>query len=338
MKAICVVKPNQLEIQDRPMPSIFTSDEMLIKVHMAGICGSDMHIYHGTSPVATYPRVIGHEIAGEVVDIGIDVNGFEIGDHVVLDPVIHCGDCYQCKIGRRNVCANLLVRGVHVDGGYQEYIVLPQKSVHKIPKELDWKEAIMIEPFTIAEQVCARAELISSDIIFIIGAGPVGLSILKLAKLNGATCFISDIQEHRLDLAKKYGADQVINASTEDVDKKIKTLTNGFGVTVVIDAVCTVNSFEMALDYVCPAGRIIALGFSSSPSPIAQLKITAREIDIRGSRLHNNRFPTVISYFKSRKLDVADMVTHQFPFLEIKDAIKLIEDPKIINGKVVLSF
>ena len=338
MKAICVVQPNHLEIQDRPQPVITAGNEVLVKVKAAGICGSDMHIYHGSSPVATYPRVIGHEIAGEIIEIGAHVVEFKVGDHVVMDPVIHCGTCYQCKIGRRNVCANLRVRGVHVDGGYQEYLVLPETSIHKIPDSLSWDDAIMVEPFTIAEQVCSRAEVIASDVMFIMGAGPVGLSVLKLAKLYGATCYISDIQEHRLALAKAYGADAVIDAGKENVSDRINDLTNGAGATVVTDAVCSVNSFEQALDYVCSAGRIIALGFSPVPSAIAQLKITAREIDIRGSRLHNNKFPKVIQHFESGKLDIADMVTHHFHFLNIDEAIQLIEDPTILNGKVVLTF
>lgn len=338
MKAICVVRPNELEIQDRPIPTIGHPDEVLVKVRAAGICGSDMHIYHGTSPVATYPRVIGHEIACEVLEAGSGVKVLRTGDHVVMDPVIHCGHCYQCSIDRRNVCENLLVRGVHVDGGYQEYLVLPEKSVHKIPKTLPWQEAIMIEPFTIAEQVCWRAQVTNRDKVFIMGAGPVGLSILKMAKMAGATCFISDIQDHRLELARNYGADAAINACQEDVTKKIMDLTANKGVTVVVDAVCTVQSIEQALEYVCPAGRVIALGFHPSPSSIAQLQITAREIDIRGSRLHNNKFPSVIDHVTSGKLMVGGMVTHSFPFNEIHEAIKLIEDEKINNGKVMLEF
>lgn len=338
MKSLCVQSPHHLVIEERPMPVITASNEVLIKVRAGGICGSDVHIYHGTSPVATYPRVIGHEIAGEIIEKGVDVNCFSIGDRVVMDPVISCGTCYQCRIGRRNVCGRLQVRSVHVDGGYQEYIVLPQESIYSIPDHLSWEEAIMIEPFTIAEQVCSRAELTADDIVLIIGAGPAGLSILKRAKLAGATCFISDIMDTRLDLARSYGADAVINAGKQDVAAELQQLTSNAGATVVIDAVCTTKTFEQALAYVCPAGRVITLGFNKEPSAISQLHITAREIDIRGSRLHNNKFPEVIAHFKSRKLEVKDMITHRFPFLQIQEALDLIDDPAIEKGKVVLIF
>jgi L-gulonate 5-dehydrogenase len=338
MKSLCVQSPHHLVIEERPMPVISSPGEVLIKVRAGGICGSDVHIYHGTSPVATYPRVIGHEIAGEILEKGSGVTCFSVGDRVVMDPVISCGTCYQCRIGRRNVCGKLQVRSVHVDGGYQEYIVLPQESIYSIPDHLSWEEAIMIEPFTIAEQVCSRAELTADDIVLIMGAGPAGLSILKRAKLVGATCYISDIMDARLELAQRFGADAIINAGKQDVAAELSQLTGSAGATVVIDAVCTTKTFEQALGYVCPAGRVITLGFNKEPSAISQLSITAREIDIRGSRLHNNKFPEVIDHFKSRKLEVKDMITHRFPFLQIQEALDLIDDPTIEKGKVVLIF
>ena len=338
MKALCVQSPNNIVIEERPMPVIQSPTEVLIKVKAGGICGSDIHIYHGTSSVATYPRVIGHEIVGEILEIGNDVTGFSIGDRVIMDPVISCGTCYQCRIGRRNVCGKLKVRSVHVDGGYQEYIVIPQESIYHIPENLSWEEAVMIEPFTIAEQVCSRAELSKEDVVFIMGAGPVGLSILKRVKLSGATCFISDIMDIRLGFAKQYGADAVINAKQIDVGKEILKLTKGNGATVVIDAVCSIRSLEQALTYVCSAGKIITLGFGKEPSAINQLSITAREIDVRGSRLHNNKFPVVIDYFRSGKLQVKDMITHRYAFTDIHDALRVIENPDIENGKVVLFF
>ena len=255
-----------------------------------------------------------------------------------MDPVISCGNCYQCRIGRKNVCSKLKVRGVHIDGGYQEFLVLPQKSIYKIPSSLSWEEAIMIEPFTIAEQVCWRAEITKDDYVFVMGAGPVGLSILKMVKLFGAKCFISDVFDYKLELAKKYGADAIINAKELDVKEEIHKLTDSNGATVVVDAVCSQRSLEQALSYVCSAGRVIPLGFGKDPSGITQLSITSREIDVRGSRLHNDKFPKVIDRFISGKLKVADMITHRFSFTEVHDAFSLIEDSEIHNGKVVLTF
>ncbi|MEO5682663.1 MAG: zinc-binding alcohol dehydrogenase family protein [Chitinophagaceae bacterium] len=338
MKALCVQSPNNIVIEERPVPVIALPTDVLIKVKAGGICGSDVHIYHGSSSVATYPRVIGHEIVGEVTARGNAVSNFAVGDRVVLDPVISCGNCYQCRIGRRNVCGRLQVRSVHADGGYQEYIVVPQESIYHIPAHLSWEEAVMIEPFTIAEQVCSRAAITKEDIVFIMGAGPVGLSILKMVKLYGATCFISDVMGYKLEAAKQYGADIVINAKNVDSREELLKLTAGNGATVVIDAACTAKSLEQALSCVCAAGRVITLGFASTPSAVSQLSITAREIDVRGSRLHNNKFPVVIDYFTTGRLSVKDMISHRFHFTQIQEALDLIEDPAMENGKVVLFF
>lgn len=338
MKVVTVKTPNNVIVEERETPKITDSEQVLIKVKAGGICGSDVHIYHGTSSVATYPRVIGHEIVGEIIEIGSSVKDWSVGNRVIVDPVISCGTCYQCRIGRQNVCRNLRVRSVHVDGGYQEYIAVPQKSIYQIPDNVPWEEAILIEPFTVAEQVCSRAEIISGDVVFIMGAGPVGLSILKMAKLRGAICYISDIVDNRLEFAKTQGADVVLNVRNMDVKDEILKLTNGLGATVVIDSVCNVKSFEQALTYVCSAGRVITLGFSSEPSAINQFGITAREIDVRGSRLHNNKFPVVIDYFKSGKLEVKNWITHRFHFTEINEALRTIENPEIENGKVILLF
>jgi 2-desacetyl-2-hydroxyethyl bacteriochlorophyllide A dehydrogenase len=338
MKALCVQSPHHLVMEDRPMPEIQFPNEVLLKVKVAGICGSDVHIYHGTSSVATYPRVIGHEIVGELVAVGKDVTHFSVGDRVIMDPVISCGKCYQCLIGRRNVCGQLKVRSVHVDGGYQEYLVLPANCIYHLPTNISWEEAVMIEPFTIAEQVCSRAEISKDDKVFIMGAGPVGLSILKRVLISGASCYISDIMESRLALALKYGATKTIHAKNEDVRSRIMEFTEGNGATVVIDAVCSTQSFEQTLNYVCAAGRVITLGFQKEPSAINQLSITAREIDVRGSRLHNNKFPQVIEYFKNGTLSVKDMITHSYHFTEIQQALELIENPLIENGKVILYF
>lgn len=338
MKAIVVKAPHQIVVEEREIPEIKSSADVLIKVKAGGICGSDVHIYHGTSSVATYPRVIGHEIVGEIMVIGEKVENRKVGNRVIVDPVISCGTCYQCRIGRKNVCSNLKVRSVHVDGGYQEFIVVPQESIYLIPDNIRWEEAILIEPFTVAEQVCSRAEITGDDVVFIMGAGPVGLSILKMAKLRGATCFISDIVENRLEFAKTQGADVILNARNQDIKTEILKLTDGLGATVVIDSVCNTKSFEQALTYVCSAGRVITLGFSSEPSAINQFSITAREIDVRGSRLHNNKFPVVIDYFKTGKLDVSNWITHRFHFTEIHEALRIIENPEIEKGKVILVF
>ena len=338
MKAILVKEPGKIEISEREMPKIKNSDDVLIKIKAAGICGSDIHIYHGTSPVATYPRVIGHEMVGEVIEIGSDVKNIKKGDKVVVEPMIGCGNCYACKSGRPNACANLTVRGVHVDGGFQEFYVAPENSVYKFNNNIPWEEAAMIEPYTIADQITWRADVRPGDYVFIMGAGPIGLSVLEMAKLKGGICIISDFNEKRLNVAKEIGADYVINPKHEDPIARVKEITNGMGSNVTIDAVCLPKTFEQAIEITSVAGRVMSLGFTKEVSEISQLSITLKELDIRGSRHQTFKFPHVVELFNENKLKADKLISNIINFRDINKALDLIENKPSEICKIVLKF
>lgn len=337
MKAVLVSHPGNIELVERDIPKIASEDEVLLKVRLAGICGSDMHIYHGTSPVATYPRIIGHEFVGEVVEKGKEVKNLKIGDKVVVEPIIYCGKCYPCRKGRPNVCENLKVMGVHVDGGFQEYVVVKETNVHKFADYLSWEEAVMMEPFTIAAQATWRGGVEKDDFVLIIGAGPIGLTILQYAKYKGAICIVSDIVDFRLEKALELGADYVVKGS-ENIEKEIRKITGGMGANIAIDAACTPKTFEMAVNVVSQAGRVVVLGFDTSPSSIPQFNITKGELTICGSRLQTNKFKEVIDVFNKRKLNPTALISHKFHFTEIKEAINLLEEGNQNVFKVILEF
>mgnify|MGYP005828182159 CR=1 FL=1 len=338
MKAVQVTGPHQLSIVEREKPVITHEQDVLIKVKMVGICGSDIHIYHGTNPLATLPRVIGHEVTGVVEAVGDDVDTLSVGDKIVIEPIESCGQCYACRSGRGNVCSNLEVYGVHRDGGMQEYMVIPQKLVHKVKEELDYKESVLVEPFTIGAQANWRGDVRDGDTVFIMGAGPIGLCCLKVAKAKGATVIISDLNESRLAFAKEWGADHTIDASRVHVIEEVMELTKQEGANVVIDAVCIPQTFEQAIEVASAAGRVVVLGFDERPSHITQLPITKKEVTITGSRLQTNQFPVVIEMFNDRTIDTRGMVTQEFPLDRIQEAIRLIETSPEDVRKVVISF
>ncbi|WGG46541.1 zinc-binding alcohol dehydrogenase family protein [Rossellomorea sp. DA94] len=338
MKAVQVTGPHNLNIVEKDKPVITAKEEVLIKVKMVGICGSDIHIYHGTNPLATLPRVIGHEVTGEVEAIGEGVEGLSVGDKVVIEPIESCGHCYACRTGRGNVCSNLEVYGVHRDGGMQEYMVMPQKLVHKVNGDLDWKESVLIEPFTIGAQANWRGDVQNGDTVFIMGAGPIGLCCLKVAKSKGATVIISDLNESRLEFAKEWGADYTIHASRSNVTEELMEITKQEGANVVIDAVCLPQTFEQAIEVASVAGRVVVLGFDERPSQIKQLPITKKEVTITGSRLQTNQFPGVIGMFNEQSFDTTGMVTQIFQLEQIHEAIQLIETSPQEVMKVVISF
>ena len=338
MKVLQVEKPGKLVMIEKEIPKIKNENEVLIKVKAVGICGSDMHIYHGTSPVATYPRVVGHEVVGEVIEIGKEVKELKKGDKVVLEPMIACGTCYACKSGRPNACATLMVRGCHVDGGFQEYYIAPEKALFKFNDDIAWETAAMIEPYTIAAQITWRADVRKNDFVFIIGAGPIGLCVLEMVKLYGGIAIVSDFNEKRLSIAKELGANYIINPKNEDPLEKVREITNGMGSNVTIDAVCMPKTFEQAIEITSVAGRVMCLGFTKEYSEIAQLGITIKELDVRGSRHQTFKFKEVVQLFNEKKLNPNKLISHVVEFENTKDAIKMIEETPEKVCKVVLKF
>ena len=338
MKAIQIVKPGELKLIEMEKPVLTEKDNVLIKMTAAGICGSDMGIYHGTNAAATYPRVIGHEMVGVVEEIGSNVTRLKVGDRVIVDQVVNCGHCYACRIGRGNVCGHLKVRGVHIDGGYREYMAVPEHDCYLLPDMLPDTEAVMIEPTTIAIQSCSRAELCEDDTLLILGCGALGSSILKIARLSGAKIIVADMIEEKLQEALENGADYAINIQKEDVVEKARELTEGYGPTVSIDAACTKDSLLSLLNATGNAGRVMTMGFSVAPTEVNQFVISSKELDVRGSRLQNKKFQTAIDLINEGKLDLSGTVSHTFPIEKAQEAFDFMDSKDKSIRKVVLTF
>ena len=339
MKAIIVKSPFTLSVEDVPAPVIKKDDEVLIRIVSAGICGSDIGIFNGTNSLATYPRLIGHEYGGVVEAVGAAVSNVAVGDHVAVDPVRSCGTCYACSIGRHNVCGTLEVTGVHRDGGFAEYVTAPAANVYKTDANVVPRELIaMVEPYSIGAQVNARARTGEGDFVIVMGSGPIGLCIMQVAKSAGAKVLMTDILDSRLKRALDMGADRIVNVKNEDLNAAARDFSPSRGITVVMDTVCSTESLELAMGMACPAGRVVCLGLSNKFSPITQVNITKKELDVVGSRLNNYRFPEVIRGFESGALTPRKLVTHSFPFGKAAEAIDLIRNKPEEVCKVLLTF
>lgn len=338
MKAIKVIEPFKVEIVEIDKPTIRNNDDVIIKITSGGICGSDMGIWNGTNSLATYPRIIGHEFGGIVTEIGENVKNIKIGDEVAVDPVVSCGHCYPCRIGRHNVCNTLEVMGVHRDGGFTEYVCVPEKNVHKF--HIDYDESLLgiVEPYTIGMQINNRLQVTSDDIILIMGAGPIGICAMQVAKTRGATVIMTDLVPERLNSAKDMGADYVLLSGKDDIEKSINEITKGEGVPVIIDTVCIPSTFEDSVKMACAAGRIAVIGLKSQPSDIVMADITKKELTIVGSRLNCNCFDEVIELFENKKLNPEKLKTIEFNYRDVEKAIKTIEERPQDVLKVVLKF
>ena len=338
MKAIQIVKPGELRIIDMEKPHIDDKNNILVKMRAAGICGSDVGIYHGTNAAATYPRVIGHEMVGVVEEIGSNVKKLKVGDRIIVNQVVSCGDCYPCRHNRGNVCDHLEVRGVHRDGGYREYMAVPEEDCYILPDNPSDADAVMIEPTTIAIQSLSRAEIEDDDVIFIIGCGALGSSILRIARLTNAKIIVGDIVDDKLNDALKNGAHYAVNLSHEDFEEKVKEYSNGRGPTVTIDAACTKDSLMNAIKVTGNAGRVITMGFSISPTEVNQFLITSKELDVRGSRLQNKKFGEAIKLINEGKIDLSGAVSHTFNYLDAQRAFDFIDSKDYSIRKIALLF
>lgn len=339
MKGIQIVRPEELRIVETEIPELNGSNNVLVKIRAAGICGSDVGIYHGTNAAATYPRIIGHEMVGEVVQATAAAKKVKIGDRVIIDQVTSCGHCWACRHNRPNVCQHLQVRGVHVDGGYREYIAVPDTDCYLLPDGLRYEDAVLIEPTTIALQACSRAEIAPDDEVLIMGVGALGSRMLSIAKLSGARIIVADVVDERLQEAVENGADYAINILKENLDAKLKEYTtDAYGPTLSIDCACTKDSLGTLIRVTGNAGRIITMGFSVAPTEVTNFGITSKELDIRGSRLQNRKFQAAIDLIHEGKLDLDHKISHTFHFLDAQKAFDFNDsrDPSI--RKIVLTF
>ena len=339
MKGIQIVKPEQLRVIEMDVPQLDGTNNVLVKIKAAGICGSDVGIYHGTNAAATYPRVIGHEMVGEVVQTTSTAKKVKVGDRVIIDQVTSCGHCWACRHGRPNVCQQLRVRGVHIDGGYREYMAVPDADCYLLPDELRYEDAVLIEPTTIALQACSRAQISPDDEVLILGVGALGTRMLSIARLSGAKIIVADVVEERLQEALENGAVHAVNLTKEDLDEKLKAYTtDGYGPTLSIDCACTKDSLGTLIRVSGNAGRIITMGFSVTPTEVTNFGITSKELDIRGSRLQNKKFQSAIDLIREGKIDLDHKISHTFHFLKAQKAFDFNDsrDPSI--RKIVLTF
>jgi len=323
MKAVRISKPwevNVVEV-DEPRPS---AGEALIKIVTAGICGSDIGAYRGTNSLVSYPRVIGHELAGTIVSVPENAAGLREGDRVVADPYLYCGSCYPCSLGRTNCCTSLRVLGVHVDGGMSEFFAHPADMLVKAPDDISWDLLPIAEPLTISLHGTHRLGLKAGEHIAIFGAGTIGLLAAQVAVHYGAVPIVIDMVEERLALAQKFGA-LTVNLKKQDTARAVSELTDGALCECVLEASGAGPAIRSCLDVVCNAGRVALTGWPKGETSLPTDVITKKEIDLRGSRVSAGEFPEAIELIRSGAVDVKAILTSVVPIGEAADAVRDIE-------------
>lgn len=333
MRAARTVAPGIIEIVDVEPPDP-KPDEVLVHIEQVGICGSDVGLYGGTHPSATFPTIQGHEFVGTVLEPGPRAD-LTAGQRVVVEPLLACGTCHACRAGRGNACAHLRVIGAEAPGALQEQLSVPAPLVH-LADDLSPDIAVLTEPMSISLQGVHRGRIAAGERVLILGAGPIGQGCTVAANDLGADVMVTDLVAPRLELASALGASRTVHAPTEGLAEAVADWTGGEGVSAVIDATGVPAVVRTAFDLVAHAGRIVLIGISTADLVVPLSLYTRKELDILGSRNNAGLFPSAVDLVRRHADAVGALVTHRLPLREVQVALDLVRDHPEETQKVVV--
>lgn len=311
MKAVQIVNPHEMRVVDIDKP-VLGVGEVMVKIEYVGFCGSDLNTFLGRNPMVNLPIIPGHEVGAVIEKIGEGVpEGFTKGMNVTLNPYTNCGKCASCRNGRVNACEHNETLGVQRNGVMCEYAVLPWQKI--IPAEgISSRTCALIEPMSVGFHAVSRAQVIDNEFVMVVGCGMVGLGAVIRASQRGASVIAVDIDDEKLALAKRIGAAYTVNSMTENVHERIQSITGGFGVDVVIEAVGSPATYVMAVEEVSFTGRVTYIGYSKTEVSFQTKLFVQKELDIRGSR---NALPAdfraVINYLKAGNCPVDELISNE---------------------------
>jgi 2-desacetyl-2-hydroxyethyl bacteriochlorophyllide A dehydrogenase len=336
MKTVTLNEPFHFSLGDTQMPGKLENGEALVRVHRVGICGTDIHAFRGRQPFFSYPRIIGHELGVQVVEVEPNDRGLNAGDNCSVEPYLNCGHCIACRHGKSNCCTSLQVLGVHTDGGMREFIKVPTQKLHKSEK-LTLDQLALVETLGIGSHAVDRAMLGIDEFALVIGAGPIGLSVIQFAKLAEVKLIVMDVIEERLGFVQKqFGVDFVINAKDSPLEA-IQQITNGDLPTVVFDATGNAESMMSAFQYVAHGGRLVFVGLMQGDITFSDPFFHRREITLFASRnsLPSN-FTRIISLMEAGQVNTTPWITHRASYADVSELFPLWLKPEagLIKGVV----
>jgi len=331
MKTLVCKSPGLLEYNSSETPQL-KKDHAIIKIKRVGICGTDLHAFEGTQPFFSYPRILGHELAGELIQFD-NAPGFKEGETVSFIPYFNCGHCIACRMGKANCCVHLKVCGVHADGGMVEYLSVPSSSLlHGEGLTVD--ELALVEPLAIGAHGVSRAAIQPGEFVLVIGAGPIGLATAEFALIAGAKVIVSDLNEQRLDFCKKnLKVSHLVNAFETNVTEQLMDLTNGNMPTAVIDATGNLKAINNAFQYMVHGGRYILIGLQKENISFSHPEFHKREGTLMSSRNATRKdFEHVIACMKEGQITPTTYITHRVAFDDVIDEFENWLDPS--NGVI----
>lgn len=331
MKVLVCEEPGKLIYTDRQKP-VASPGNTILKIRRIGICGTDLHAFEGTQPYFHYPRVLGHELAAEVVESNGN-SDFKPGDLVTLIPYINCETCLACRSGKTNCCANIRVLGVHTDGGMARFIEVPTRLL--LPANgLSLDELTLVEPLAIGAHGVRRAGIEKGEFVLVVGAGPIGLGTMEFARIAGGKVIALDINDQRLSFCKdKLKVDYIISAATDDVMSRLQEITDGDMPTVVIDATGSQKAINNAFQYMAHGACYVLIGLQKGDISFSHPEFHKREATLMSSRNATRQdFDHVLWAMKNKLVDPANYITHRVKFDEVAAEFDKWTDPA--NGVI----
>lgn len=337
MKSLVCLAPGEFQYVEEERPEL-SKGVAILKIRRIGVCGTDLHAYRGRQPFFTYPRILGHELAGELEDAD-GATAFSKGQPVTIIPYFNCGSCVACRAGKTNCCVSVRVCGVHVDGGMREYLSVA--SSHLISgRGLSLDELALVEPLAIGAHGVRRAQIRPGEFVLVVGAGPIGLGTMEFARIAGGRVIALDINDNRLKFCReRLNVEYTINGSSENVNERLREITSADMPTVVMDATGSLVAINNAFQYIAHGGRYVLIGLQLGDISFSHPEFHKREATLMSSRnATRDDFLRVMEAMATRALDPKTYITHRAHFDQVKDEFERWLDPEegVIKAMVEL--
>lgn len=323
MLRLVLHQPGQLYLETISDPGPPAPGEVLLRIHRVGVCGTDYHAYRGRQPFFNYPRVLGHELGAEIAAVGEGVVEMAVGDRVAVEPYLNCGTCQPCRAGLTNCCETLRVLGVHTDGGMAEYLRVPADKAH-VSNQLTFEQLALVETLGIGAHAVTRARVSANDLVLVVGAGPIGLSVVQFAKAAGATVAVLDLAENRLQFCReRLGADAALQPSGDETLARLRNAFGGDRPTVVFDATGSSASMHESFRYPAPGGRLTFVGLFQGDVTFHDPDFHRREFTLLASRNSlSDDFRRIIHSMETGQLDTTSWITARASLTDAPNAIE----------------
>jgi L-iditol 2-dehydrogenase len=337
MKQATMIKPGNIVFTDEPKPKI-GQDQVLIEIKRIGVCGSDIHVFHGMHPFMSYPVIQGHEVSGTIAEVGQNVDGMQIGDIVTFTPQVVCGECYPCRTGQYHICDELKVMGFQTEGAAREFFAVDAEKIVVMPKGFNLDQAAFIEPIAVGVHSVQKAGDIAGKGVLVLGAGTIGNLVAQTARALGAEkVLITDISLYKLEKARECGFEHVMNPAEEDLAEKIQQVFGPDKMDVIFECVGVQDTITQAIENARKGSDIIVVGVFGDDPQVNLGFVQDRELRLIGTLMYQRSdYEQAVALVKEGKIQLEPMISHRFDFKEYLDAYEMIEESNGEYMKVMI--